>query len=164
MNTKYTQLSILTLLLIVALVGLGLSIGQGQVSAAPQFAPFAAEADTAFEAIPLTASGAAGAASGSVTSTARLWGYVKGVYVDYGAAISETTDITMTTVSPLATVMILTDVFTDGWYYPSVQFTGATGAAVSGAYGRFPIYDNLTMTARESTSGTVATVYVYWGQ
>jgi len=131
--------------------------------AAPAFGANALQGDSAFEKINVTATGAAGAATGTVTTSTRFWGYLKAIYIDYGA-ISDTTDITISTITPPGTVMVKTDSMTDSWFYPSVQFTGATGAAVSGAYGKFPVADYLTIRAAESTSGTVATIWIYYGQ
>jgi len=130
----------------------------------PGFAPNALPSDSAYEKINLTATGSGDAATGTVTTSTRFWGYLKAIYVDYGAAVTNTTDMTISLVSPAGTVMATTDTYTDGWYYPSVQFTGATGAAVSGAYGKFPVNDYLTIQAGESTSGTVATLWIYYGQ
>ena len=112
--------------------------------------------------VTLTAVGSAGAATGTVTS-GYLRGYIRAIYIDYTADISTTTDITIARTSPAGNVMVITDSATDTWYYPSVQFTGATGAAVSGAYGKFPIDDVLTISAAQSTSGTVAAIWIEYG-
>lgn len=141
------------------LLGLALLVG----AIGPIAVPAAMPGDSRYEQLTLTATGSPGAASGTVTGTERLWGYVKAVHVDYTAGISNTTDITLTTGSPANTIMVKADSLTDTWYYPSVQFSGATGAAVSGAYGRFPIDDYVIVQAAESSTGTI-TVTVYYGQ
>jgi hypothetical protein len=112
--------------------------------------------------VALTATGATDVASGSVT-TGYLRGYIRAVHIDYGAAVTSSTDITIARTSPAGTVMVEDNSATDAWYYPSAQFTGATGAAVSGAYGRFPVDDALTISAAQSTSGTVAVITIEYG-
>lgn len=126
-------------------------------------APIATPADSRHQQVVVSITGAAGAGTGSATSTSPAWGYVRAVHVDYQAGISNTTDITLTTGSPSNTIMVKADSVTDAWYYPSVQFTGANGAAVSGAYGPFPVDGPVTVQAAESSTGTI-TVTVYYGQ
>lgn len=151
--------------LLAAAVGLCLLIGGLCLPALipAQAAPPALPADSRFDTFALTATGDDGAATGTVTMTTRLWGYIKAVHINYGASVTTTTDITISTVSPAGTVMAKSDSATDAWYYPSVQLTGSDGTGTS-AYDRFPIDDYLTVQAAESTSGTVATMTVFWGQ
>lgn len=85
------------------------------------------------------------------------------MHVDYTAGISSTTDITLTQASPSLTVLQLTDVITDGWYYPTVQVHDTTGTTRTW-YETVMVADHIDIAAGETTSGTVATVTVYWGQ
>lgn len=123
----------------------------------------AAQSDSRFERLVLTATGSEGSATGVVTSGNRLTGFIRGIHVDYASGLTTTTDLAVGTVNPAATVETLSNSATDGWTYPSVQLTGSTGAAVTGAYDRFFVDDYLTVSASQASSGTVATVTVYYG-
>ena len=160
LSKRMTQLA---MVLAVGLVTMSLLLGRIPAGAA-RAGEMAAQGDSRIEQVSLTATGSDGAASGQVTTTVRLWGYLKAIYVDYGSAVTTTTDITISMVSPAGTVMAKADSATDAWYYPSVQLTGITGTVVSGAYGRFPVDDYLTVQAAQSTSGTVALVRIFYGQ
>lgn len=120
-------------------------------------------ADSRYEQFVVATSGGAGTSTGTATGTLHMWGYVKAVHVDYTAGLSNTTDVNLLTASPAITIMTKSNSVTDAWYYPSVQFTGSTGAAVSGAYGKFPIDDYLIVSAAQSSTGTI-TVTVFYGQ
>ena len=115
------------------------------------------------EVVTLTATGAAGAAQGSGSTDRDLGGYVYALHLDFTAGISTTTDITLTQASPALTVLQLSDYYTDTWYYPVVQQHGSDGAVVT-AYEKTLVQDALDITVGETTSGTVGTVTVYWGQ
>lgn len=127
-------------------------------------APLASPSDSEHERLVMVLNSTGVVLSGTDTSELSLWGYIKAVHVAYQSGITNTTDVTLTTCSPAATIMVLSDNFTDTWYSPSVQLTGATGAAVSGAYGRFPVDDCVTVIAGESTAGKNITATVYYGQ
>jgi hypothetical protein len=105
--------------------------------------------------------GTAGSATGSLTSPDSLNGTLRAVLLDYPASISTTTDLLLTTVSPVATILSLTNTYTDNWYYPGVQLYGNTGSGLS-AYVAMPIDDYVTVTVSQSTSSTM-TIYLIWG-
>jgi hypothetical protein len=111
----------------------------------------------------LTALGSVNAASGTVTS-GYLSGYIKAIYIDASASITPSTDITIATVYPVQNILILTNIYTDGWYYPLVQGQSYTGSAISGQFGRFPVDDQLKISAAEGVSGTVADITLFVGQ
>lgn len=140
-------------LLFVLLLVLALQLPSGHTVAAPVYSP-----ESYVSQVPIVVT----ATTKAVTSADRMHGSIRAVYLDYGSTMTNTTDLTITTLSPAATVLILTDTYTDGWYYPSVQLTGSTGAAVSGAYKSFPIEDQLVFTLTQSSAGTL-NAYVYWG-
>jgi hypothetical protein len=141
---------------------LGLLLLAGVIG--PITAPAAMPGDSRYAELTLTATGSDGAATGTVTGTYGLWGYIKAVHIDYGASVTNTTDITISTGALANTVMVKANSATDAWFYPAVQFTGGNGSAISGAYGRFPIDDYVVIQAAQSTSGTVAAVRIYYGQ
>lgn len=105
--------------------------------------------------------GADGAATGS-GSAYGIEGRLYGVYLDYGVGVTTTVDVTLTWGSPAKTVMVVSDSVTDGWYYPAVQLTGATGSAISGAYQVTPGQGTLTAAVGQAHTGTV-TVTALWG-
>jgi hypothetical protein len=115
--------------------------------------------DTQRETITVTASGVDGSATGIVTSTNVVRGHIQAVHVDYTAGISSTTDITLTTISPLAKILSLAEGATDGWYYPSVKLCDSDGSAVT-FYDQPWVDDRMMVEAAETTSGTVVIVTV----
>jgi len=115
------------------------------------------------ETITLTATGAAGAATATDDTDRRVAGYVYAVHVDYTAGISDTTDITLTQDSPSLTVLALTDTNTDGWYYPTVAVHDTSGNTRQW-YETILTSDHIDIEAGDTTSGTVATVTIYWGE
>lgn len=124
----------------------------------------AQQSTSRFERLVLTAEGEPGAAAGSATSGTRLQGDIRAVYIDYGGSVTSTTDITLSLSSPAGVVLGLTNNTTDGWYYPSVQFTSPTGTLVSSAFKSFPINDYLVVDTTESTTETTVTVTVFYGE
>jgi len=158
---KRTARASLTILTAVVLLALGVVACERTPAA-----PVEVQSLTTFlrqEAVAVTAAGAAGAATGSAAS-GYVCGHLHAIHVDYGAAISITTDLTVSQASPALTVMAATDSMTDTWYYPAVQETGSDGAAISAQYDRTPVCDELTVSVAESTAGTAATVTFYWGE
>jgi hypothetical protein len=116
------------------------------------------------EQLTLTATGAAGSATGSQVSSNPVRGHMYAVHLDYAAGISSTTDITLATQNaPVVTIMTISNNATDGWYYPAVEQTSNVGAGLS-VYDRPPMADYLSVSAAQTTSSTsVVTVTVLWG-
>lgn len=115
------------------------------------------------EVVTMTASGSAGAATGSANTDRELHGYIYAVHLDFTAGISTTTDITLTQASPSLTILQLSNYYTDTWYYPVVQQTNSAGAGMS-TYEKTLVQDVVDIAVGETTSGTVATATIYWGQ
>lgn len=115
-----------------------------------------------YDEVIVTATGSAGAAAGTGTST-YVCGNLYALHLDFAATISNTTDITITQATPALTVLALTDNYTDTWYYPAAQQTGSDGTGTS-TYARLPVCDQLTLSIAESTAGTLVTMTVLWGQ
>lgn len=115
------------------------------------------------ESVAVTASGAAGSATGSASTDRELHGYVYALHLDFTAGISNTTDITLTQASPSLTILQLSNYYTDTWYYPVVQQTSSAGAG-TGTYEKALVQDAVDISVGETTSGTVGTVTIYWGQ
>lgn len=125
------------------------------------FIPAYYASERGFEQITLTGTGSAGAATGSVTTSNRFVGEITAIYIDYAAGISNTTDITVATLSPVLNLMVKSNSATDAWYHPVVQQTNNTGAGTS-TYAPVPVYDRLKITGGDSTSGTIATLTIYY--
>ena len=115
------------------------------------------------EEVDVATTGAAGAAVGSGSTDAYVRGRILAVHLDYASSISSTTDITISQSTPPLDVLILTNNATDGWYYPAVEWHSSAGAGLS-TYGQVYVADLLTITATQTTSGTAATVTIYWGE
>lgn len=115
----------------------------------------------------VNATGAAGAATGTGTSELPVSGKVLGVYLDYGAGISSTTDVTVAVLSPDYTVLLKEDSATDALYQPRLQVhDGVDGSAMTydGTYKRaepVPVAGILQVTVGETTAMTpCVTAYV----
>lgn len=106
-----------------------------------------------------------GATSGSESTDRDVSGYVYAVHLDFAGSISATTDVTLSQASPSLTMLQLTNYYTDTWYYPVVQQHSSAGAAVSGAYERALVADQVDVAVGQTTSGTqILTATIYWGQ
>lgn len=115
------------------------------------------------ESVSVTASGTAGSASGSASTDRDLHGYVYAIHLDFTSGISATTDITVTQASPSLTILDLSNYYTDTWYYPVVQQTDSAGSGTS-TYEKTLVQDAVDIGVAQTTSGTVGTVTIYWGQ
>lgn len=115
------------------------------------------------ESVTVTATGTAGAATGSANTDRELHGYVYAVHLDFTSGISATTDITITQASPSLTILDLSNYYTDTWYYPVVQQTDSSGSGTS-TYEKVLVQDAVDISVVQTTSGTVGTVTIYWGQ
>jgi hypothetical protein len=110
----------------------------------------------------LSAVGAAGEATGYVTTSALI-GTLDSVYMDYGSSISGTTGLTVTFVDAYAgNLFSIMGTATDQWVYPSHAIT-QTGAAVTNAWAPYALDGRLQVMAAQTTSGTVGYMYIrYW--
>lgn len=82
--------------------------------------------------IKVTTAGSAGVAVGSQATSVPVRGRILAVHVDYHASAPSTTDLILSVVdAPAITVLTLTNVNTDGWYYPRRTPQGVTGADLS---------------------------------
>jgi hypothetical protein len=102
--------------------------------------------------------------SASENSTQALNGHLYAIYLDFGASVTTTTDITITQVSPALTIFQGTDYYTDTWLYPAVEYTSSAGAGLT-AYTAMPVMDNLSIAVADTVTGTaIVTVTVLWGE
>jgi len=82
--------------------------------------------------VPVTTTGADGSASGSANSEHPVNGKLFGVFLDYHGSAPATTDVTIThTHAAAQTLLTLTDVNSDGWYFPRQQVHGNTGTGLT---------------------------------
>lgn len=63
--------------------------------------------------------------------TPRLNGKLHAVYLDFGNSIGAGTDTTISSVSPAATLLTITDSQTDAWYFPRQQVYTPAGVAMT---------------------------------
>jgi hypothetical protein len=115
------------------------------------------------ESVAVTATGSAGAATGSANTDRELHGYIYAMHLDFTAGISTTTDITLTQASPSLTILQLNNYYTDTWFYPAVQQTDSSGAGTS-TYEKTLVQDAVDISVSQTISGAVGTVTIYWGQ
>lgn len=116
------------------------------------------------ETVALTATGDAGAATGTMTTTNALTGELAWLYIDYTASISDTTDITLSYTSPLGgQVFAKTDSVTDAMWYPMASPVTNAAAAITDGHVPFVLSGKLQIDVGQSTSGTVGSLLVaYW--
>ena len=105
--------------------------------------------------ITATASGAAGSATGSGTSSAPVMGELLAVYLDY-TDLPATTDVTLAHVTPARTLLTVTNNATDGWYTPRASAVDSTNTAITGSFTEIPLAGYVTVTiAQGDPAGTV---------
>ncbi len=115
--------------------------------------------------IKISTVGSAGSASGS-GHVATPFGELVAVHLDFDATNApSTTDTTVTSVGNPATLTILTltNVNTDAWYFPKTQDHNNVGAAVTGSYSNPLLHGGIDIAVAQADAGTdtvVATVYV----
>lgn len=112
----------------------------------------------------VSTTGSAGSATGSAVLSVPL-SELLAVYVDYHASAPATTDLTLSSPgNPAAvTILTLTNVNTDGWYYPKVQKHDNTGSAITGDYANPIIHGNILLDIAQGDALTdivVLTVYL----
>ena len=115
------------------------------------------------ETVALTGTGADGSATASGTTDAPIRGHIYAVNIDYQAGLTTTTDITLALTSPALTIMTKSNSATDAWFYPAVQQTDSAAAGTS-TYDRVPVSGQVTVSAAQTNSNTVASVTIYWGE
>jgi hypothetical protein len=109
----------------------------------------------------LTASGSDGSATASETTTSRLHGILKAVYINHSSGAA-TTDFTLAGTDPARTIMTKANSVTDAWFYPSVERTGADGAGLT-AYADVSLNgDKLTASLAEANDDQTAAVTIIW--
>ena len=114
------------------------------------------------------AAGGAGVATANASSTSRVKGLVLAVYVRYNdSPPAGTTDITIATAGttmPAATILVIANAATDGWFYPVVQNNlSADGTAVAGQYTPLTIDDLIKVTIAQANNDDSIDVWVLTG-
>lgn len=111
----------------------------------------------------LAATGGAGIATATGTSEEVINGFILAVHIAGQDSPPPTLDVTLSeaTNDPAMTVLTLTNVTADGWYYPQKQATDDTGAALAGVGSLIPVHDYLTLSVAQADNddGVVATLY-----
>lgn len=101
-----------------------------------------------------TPAGAAGSATVAQDSPAPINGELVGIYMDYASQPSSTDVVFATKGAPVKTLLTLTNVNADGWYYPRAQVHDTAGAALTldgtrANVARIPLDDYVTMTVSQ---------------
>ena len=111
--------------------------------------------------IEVTTTGSAGAATGTGVSPAPASGRVVAIHVDLPASPGTTTDIVVATNAPVLTILTLTNVTGDGWYFPRQLMDDTAGADLTGVYEALAVAEYLTVSIAQSNAGAfVITVLV----
>ena len=115
------------------------------------------------ESVTVSATGGAGAATGSGSSTIAVRGHLMAIHLDFTASISTTTDTAITLASPSLAVLTITDSATDAWYYPVVTQTIYSGGTIAD-WDALPVNGPLDIAVSDTTTGTVVIVTFWWGE
>lgn len=115
------------------------------------------------------AAGEAGSATANATTSNKICGVVKAVWVKYeGSPPAETTDITVATVGsahPATTILSITNAATDGVFYPhaQAQLNDGTALTYDGTYkvpAEIAIFDNVKVTIAGANAADYVTVWM----
>jgi len=152
-----------SLLIVVAVV-----TGCRRMAAEPTVTPLGIAVERAQVSVNV-ASGAEGEATGNATTDEMVRGAVMAVYVDYGEAITTTTDLTLAPAgTPTENVLSLSNQATDKWVYPrrAVQDNAGTDVTYDGTneiYEPYWVDDYLKVTVAQTEPATPCVkVYIYW--
>lgn len=105
--------------------------------------------------INVTTTGSAGSATGSGTSSSPVNGRLLAVHIDFTSQAA-TTDVTITSTQPTQTLLVTTDVNTDGWFYPRVLLDSTAGADLTAVYDAAPIDAYVSVAVGQGNAGSVA--------
>jgi len=106
--------------------------------------------------IKVSGTGSAGSASGSAVE-AVPFSYLHAIYFDFTSAPS-TMDTTVKSPGnsdlPSVTVLTLTNVNSDAWYYPRRQNEDNTGAQITGSYDRYFLSGSISIEIAQADAVT----------
>ncbi len=105
--------------------------------------------------------GATGEKLGGASSP-LIVGEIVDVYIDYTAALSSTTDLTVSYYSPFAmgNILVVSNSATDALYHPRAKPIDLAGAAITNAFVPFWCNGYLTATVGQTQAGVAATLYL----
>lgn len=115
------------------------------------------------------ATGGAGTATGTVTSTQKITGIIKAVYLQYlDSPPAGTTDVTIATqgsasgAPPAETILAIADAATSGWFYPkTASHLNTTGAALASEYSNgVPVDDLVVFTIAQANNDDYIKVWL----
>lgn len=112
------------------------------------------------------ATGGAGTATGTVTTTVPVRGYVMGVYIQYlDSPPAATTDMSVETAgtqAPAIQILALANSATDGWWYPhTAVHLNTDGTVIAGQYSAgVPIDDFVKVTMAQANNNDYAKVWL----
>lgn len=111
--------------------------------------------------ITATASGSAGSATGSGTSSEPIMGELLAVYLDY-TGLPATTDVTLAHIGPARTLLTVSNNATDGWYTPRAPAVDTANTAITNSFTELPLAGQVSVSiAQGDPAGTVqATLFV----
>lgn len=90
----------------------------------------------------------------------QITGELLGVYIDYTASITATTDLTITYSSPLGgQILAKVNNVTDGFFAPRSGAVDSSGSAITNSHVPFPVNGKLTVTVGQTTPGTTGTLW-----
>jgi hypothetical protein len=112
----------------------------------------------------VTPAGTTGSATGSASIALTRMGELHAVFLDFTTVTSDTVT-RLQLVDPPATMLTLTSVNSDSWYFPRSAINSSTGHSYTASYAaiRYPLVGTLVLRATSSTpttNGVEAHVFV----
>ena len=116
------------------------------------------------------AAGGAGVATGQVITDISAIGLLQAIAIEFEGAPPATADIIISTegtdpVAPTQTLLSLTDIITDAWYYPRLNIHDNTGIAIATVWDYFPIRNQIKAILSQVNDGDQAKIWLQvWKQ
>ena len=116
------------------------------------------------------AAGGAGVATGQIITKISAIGLLLALYIEFVDTPPAGTDILIQTegldpVAPAQTLLSLTDVNTDGWYYPRLNPHNNAGVEQTSVWDYFPIRDQIKAVISQANDGDQLRIWLQvWKQ
>ncbi len=110
------------------------------------------------------ATGGAGVATKTGTSTRVIEGKIIAIHLEYLDSPPNTTDVTITesSNSPATPILTVTDAATNGWFYPAVIPVSVANAAITNAHRPVMIADYVSVVIAQANDADGVNATIVW--